>query len=410
MPVARVYRRRSKSPDEVRDRRVAVVWGLLFVNVLGAPSGGLHRLAQALTQAALVGALLVALSINPKGKIRPHGVFLGLYSLLAVLSLMMSVRFVGLGTAYRGVRLVVFLVVLWLLTPWWGSRKLLLLRSHLRYLGFIVGSVVLGLLVYPPNAYPNHRLSGWLWPIPATQVAHYTAELVGLTLILWLCRMVSRRQMLLVVLPGTAAVVATHTRTALLAALAGLLAAGLSLFTGSRRVRRAFAVSIAATVLLGVPFSSLVSSWAARGENSTQIKGLSGRTESWALVLGERRPKTEKILGSGLSNGGVNKSPSRDFNGLPIDSGWILTYQDQGIAGDVLEATMFLVLLVAAAMRPRGPTRAIALFLTLYCLVASFTESGMGNASAYLLDLTVAAALIAVPAGWDERETAPGWA
>jgi hypothetical protein len=216
--------------------------------------------------------------------------------------------------------------------------------------------------------------------------------------------------MLLVVLPGIAVVVATHTRTALIAGLAGLLAAGLSLFGGSRRVRRAFAAVIAALILVGLPLSSLVSSWAARGQTSGQISGLTGRTQAWALVFSEPRPETNKILGSGLSNGSVVGHPNPDLNGLAIDSSWIATFQDQGMAGDVLEAAMFLVLLVAALLRPRGPTRAIALFLIIYCLVASFTESGMGTASAYLLDLTVAASLLAVPAHSSQLSAAPAWA
>ena len=39
----------------------------------------------------------------------------------------------------------------------------------------------------------------------------------------------------------------------------------------------------------------------------------------------------------------------------------------------------------------------MALFLIIYCLFASFTETGMGEASPYLLDLTVAASLLVIP-------------
>jgi hypothetical protein len=54
-----------------------------------------------------------------------------------------------------------------------------------------------------------------------------------------------------------------------------------------------------------------------------------------------------------------------------------------------------LCLLVAAAFKPRGPARAMALFLLVYCLIASFTETGLGGASTYLLDLTITASLLA---------------
>lgn len=403
--------RRLRSREEIERRRVRIVWVLLFFNVLESPSGGLvpipHQLARLFTQGALVAALILAVTINPPCKIRSNGLFLGLYSILAVTSLMMSVRFVSLGTTYRAARLLAFVLVLWLLTPWWRSRHLIILRSHLWFLTLILVSVLVGVVVSPHKALPGHRLSGVIWPIASTQVAHYTAELVGLTLILWFCRMASRRHMLLVVVPAIAALIATHTRTAVVATLVGLLAAGLSLFQGSRRVRRTFAAAIAVIVLVGLPLSSLVRSWAARGESTQQITDLTGRTKSWALVFAEQRPETNKLFGSGLSNGGVVGQANPAYDGLAIDSSWILTYQDQGIVGDLLEAVIFLVLLITALLRPRSPTRALALFLILYCLVASFTESGMGIASPYLLDLTVAASLLTVSVDRDDMTTEP---
>ena len=103
------------------------------------------------------------------------------------------------------------------------------------------------------------------------------------------------------------------------------------------------------------------------------------------------------IFGSGLSNDAVNGSPNAAENGLPIDSSWISIYQDQGIVGEVLVGAIFLLLLVLAFTRARGPTRALALYLIIYCLIAGFSESGLGGASQYLLDLTVAASLLAFP-------------
>ena len=51
-------------------------------------------------------------------------------------------------------------------------------------------------------------------------------------------------------------------------------------------------------------------------------------------------------------------------------------------------------LLVTSYFQPRGVQRALALFLITYCLLASFTEVGFTDVSAYLLDLTLAASLI----------------
>ena len=157
---------RQAPHDTSSPRRVGIIWALLFFNVLDPAGGAIipipHKVAQLITQGALLVALVLVLTINPRLRIRPNW-FLGLFTLLAITSLMMSVRLVGLGTAYRSFRFVGFLLVLWLLTPWWGRRDLLVLRSQMRFLLLILGSVVLGLLVSPGRELGG-RLSGTLWP------------------------------------------------------------------------------------------------------------------------------------------------------------------------------------------------------------------------------------------------------
>jgi hypothetical protein len=103
-------------------------------------------------------------------------------------------------------------------------------------------------------------------------------------------------------------------------------------------------------------------------------------------VLAEPRSTFEVLFGFGLSN--------KSFNGLPIDSNWLATYYDVGVVGVAINAAMLLFLLVAAGFRPQGPQRALALFLVAYCIVASFTETGLSDASPYLLELTLAASLL----------------
>jgi len=39
---------------------------------------------------------------------------------------------------------------------------------------------------------------------------------------------------------------------------------------------------------------------------------------------------------------------------------------------------------------PRGKSKALALFLAVYVLIASLTETGFSDASTYLLELTLA--------------------
>ena len=381
-------------------RRVSVVWVLLFFNALTPGQGALlpipHKIAQLMTQGALFIALLLAVSINPRMRIRPNW-FLGLYTVLAISSLMMSVRLVGLGTDYRSFRLIVFLFVMWLLTPWWGRRDLLLLRSQMLFLVLILGSVVLGLLLSPGRALPGGRLSGTLWPIWATGVAHFAGEIVGLTTLLWLCRLVSHRRALVIAVPAVIVLVLTHTRTALIATIVGLLVAGVSLLMARRRARRFFAAVLLVAVMIGVPASPFLTHWLARGENAQGLRDLTGRTEAWSAVLAVHRPTTNVIFGNGLSNDAVEGSSNPEKNGLSIDSSWISIYQDQGIVGVVLVGAVFMLLLLMAFCRARGPTRALALFLIVYCLIAGISESGLGGVSPYLLDLTVAASLLTFP-------------
>ena len=328
-------------------------------------------------------------------RIRPNW-FLGLYTLLAISSLMMSVRLVGLGTAYRGFRLIGFLFVLWLLTPWWGRRDLLVLRSQMRFLLLILGSVLLGVLISPGKELGG-RLSGMLWQIPPTQVAHYAAEIAGLTALLWLCRLVSRRRALMVAVPALIVLMLTHTRTALMAMVVGLLVAGASLFLATRRVRKTFATVFVVVVVIVIPASPFLVNRLARGESGQQLQSLTGRTVVRSLVLSNHRPTTNLIFGSGLSNDSVTGLSDPAQNGLPIDNSWVSIYQDQGIVGEVLVGGIFLLLLLTALLPGRGAYEGAGTLSIVDCMLAGFSESGLGGASQYLLDLTVAASLLAFP-------------
>lgn len=380
-------------------KRVHWVWWLLFANVLGSPTGGLLHLpkvgAELISQGSLVAAFLLALTINPRIKVRPS-LYLGIFSLLGTTSLMMSVRLVSLGTAYRGLRLVIFIAVLWLLTPWWGRKEAHLLRAQLSFLGAILLSVVAGLLVAPGHTLVGGRLGDSIWPIPATQVAHYSGEFAGMLLVLWVSRVLKGKIALGLAMPGLVILIMTHTRTALVAAGAGFIVAALSLVVVRRRVRRMFVTMAVLAVVVVLPLSPLIITWLARGESPTQIADLSGRTNFWSDVFAEPRPLPNEILGNGISNGSIFDPSDRSAygTGLPIDSSWVEDYQDQGIVGDVLTGCMFLSLLVCAAYSPRGPARAVALFLAVYCLLASITEDGAGIASQYAMDLTVAASVL----------------
>jgi hypothetical protein len=380
------------NPVQARERsvrrRVRITWGLLFLNALGFIGTLVHIptvVGKGITQGALQVALLVALSVNRRVIVRPN-VFLCLVSLLPAEAILTALQPQYLGTVYRTFRLAEFVAVLWLLTPWWGRRDLLLVRCHLAALSVILGSVLLGILVAPGTAFGAGRLSGVLWEIPPTQVAHYAAVVTGLVVVFWLCGHLRGRVTLLIVVVAGAVLFLTHTRTALVGMIAGILVAGLSLIVAKARARRLFAAAGAVAAVVIMTLSGFITTWLARGEGVQELTNLTGRTKVWGPLLAVPRDRFQEILGFGLSNS--------SFNGLPIDSNWLSSYQALGLFGVAVCAAILLFLLVTAYFQPRGVHRALALFLVTYCLVASFTEDGFTDATPYLLELTLAASLL----------------
>jgi hypothetical protein len=389
----------TAAPDRVLGvaRSPLAVWAALLANVLAfsdlptlvpIPAS----VGQLLTQGALVAALLLVLLANPRGVIRPNA-FLVLLTLLAVVSLMVSLHneFIY-GSVFRACRLLLFVLVLWLLTPWWGRSDLPLLRCHVVCLRVIVGSVLVGAVLAPGSAFSfDGRLSGALWPIYPTQVAHYAAVLLGCTVVLWFGGVLRGRTTLITLVAAGATLVGTHTRTALLAMTLGLAVAGASMFLGHARVRRASAFLGVFAVVAATFFSPLIVGWLSRGQSVEEATQLTGRTRVWNSISSLERPWLQEVFGSGLSN--------KSFNGLPIDSNWLAVYYDQGWFGVILDVALLLILILWAATHQRGLRRALALFLIAYCAVASITETGLGDASPYMLELVLAASLLALPAG-----------
>jgi len=384
------------TPAQARERsvrrRINAAWGLLFFNTLTyVPGGLLHipsHVGKGIAQGALPLAILVALTVNPKVKVRPN-VFLCLVSLLVVDTVISTLQPQHLGTVFRTFRLAEFVAALWLLTPWWGRRDMLLLRCHLRWLFITLGSVLLGLVIAPGLARSGGRLSGVIWPMGPTQVAQYAAVVAGVVVVLWLARLLSGRVTLAGVALAAVILVLAHTRTALVALVAGILIAGLSLFTINERVRKFFAAGLAIMSIGVITVADVAIHWLARGENTQGLVTLTGRTNFWALVLEQPRTTFQEIFGFGLSNASVN--------GLPIDSNWLASYMMEGLFGVVVCALILVWLFVAAFFQPRGVRRALALFLITYCTVASYTEVGFTDASTYLLNLAVAASLLVTP-------------
>jgi hypothetical protein len=387
-----------------REAAVTLVWGALFLNALTfsslptvIPIPG--PVGQVITQSSLVVAFGLALALNPRVVIRPN-IFILLFTLLCLVAVMTSLHneFIY-GSVYRAVRYALFVAVLWLLTPLWGRPENPLLKAHITVLALILGSVVVGLLLSPGAALAySGRLSGALWPMPPTQVAHYAAVFIGLVSINWLLGLLRGRWAVAALGVSGGMLFATHTRTALLGLGVGLAVAVASLFLGFARVRRVSLIAIAVGLVSAVALAPLLATWLLRGQTTSELGQLTGRTAVWEQVFATPRGFMTTVAGSGMSNA--------SFNGLPIDSNWVATFVDLGLLGITLQVLAILVLLITAVVRPRGQARAAALFLVVYFIAASFTEVGLNAPTTYLLDLTVAASLLARPVEARDTEAA----
>lgn len=381
-------------PDRWVRRRVGTIWSLLFFNVL-TPSQIKTiipyppRVPQALSAASLGIALVLALSLNRRLQIRPN-LILGLATLLLAMAFVADAQaMAGLGSVYRVFRLTAFLAVLWLLTPWWGRRDMLLARSHLRALIAVSSTAIIGLVVSPALAlsWPVARLTGVIWPTPPTQVAEYAVIATGMVILLWLSGGMSHRRALPLVCAGIAILLLTQTRTALFGLVAGVVVASASLFLTHRRVRRAMTVTLVVALLVIVPLAPTVATFLTRGQSTAELNDLTGRTKTWQGLLAAPRSGANLWIGFGLSN--------KSFGGLEIDNTWLAVYQEQGLIGDGVVAAMLLYVLIVPAFRRASPARALAIFLGVYCAFATYTEVGLGDASSYLLHIVVAASLLA---------------
>lgn len=374
---------------------LGLIWGLLVVNTLGSQGAQTlvtipRPVAQLVTMGALVLAFGLALLLNPRIQVRPSA-FLLLLTLLLVVSVVSSARLeAGLGALFRCIRLAFFVTTLWLLSRWWDDA-MKLVRHHIRALGCMLVVVAAGLAIAPGLALPvednGGRLVGVLWPMPAPQIGQYAAIVAGLTIMLWLGRRTDVRTMLLFAGPAVGILLLSHTRTATLGLVAALAVAGLSLVTTSARARRSMLGGAVTAGLAVALFGSAIMTWLQRGQDPQLLATLTGREKVWDALLAAPRSTFDTLFGVGLTN--------KSYAGLPIDNSWLAVFNDQGVVGVAIVALFVGALIVAALLRPPSPERACAIFLITYCVVASYTEAGLGDASGYLLHLTVAAALLA---------------
>ncbi|MFJ2951423.1 O-antigen ligase domain-containing protein [Streptomyces sp. NPDC087226] len=401
--------------EERTPKTVGTVWGLLILNTLGSTGAETivplpRSLIQMVTMGALVAAFVLALAVNLRLRVRPNA-YLFLLTLLLVPSLLSSADLgSGFGALFRCARLALFIGTLWLLSRWWDGG-LTFVRHHIRMYFAVLASVAAGAVISPGAALPDlygGRLVGALWPLTPPQIGQYAAVIIGLTVLLVLGGRTDRRSAALVAVPSLILLALTHTRTATLGMLAGLLLAIGSLVLTSSAARRFFAWTVLCAAVAAVGFSSWLQSWFLRGQSQENFASLTGRQKVWDALLAAPRSTSEYLFGAGLGD--------KSYGGLPIDNSWLAVFQEQGMTGVVLVAAFIAVLGAVALLRPPSLARACALFLIGYCALASYTEAGLGDASPYLLHLALAASLLAAPAADTSpapqapRRRVPGWA
>ncbi|MFV5994851.1 O-antigen ligase domain-containing protein [Streptomyces sp. NPDC056231] len=376
---------------------VGTVWGLLILNTLGSAGAKTiiplpRSLIQMVTMGSLVAAFSLVLAVNLRLRIRASA-FVFLLTLLLVLSVISSANLEsGFGALFRCARLALFVGTLWLLSRWWDGG-LTFVRHHIRMYFAVLGSVAAGLVISPGAAMPETyggRLVGALWPLTPPQIGQYAAVIIGLTVLLVLGRRTDKASAAVVIVPSLVLLALTHTRTATVGLLIGLVLAIGSLVLTSAAARRFFAWAVLVSAVAAVGFASALQAWFLRGQSQEYFTSLTGRAKVWHALLTAPRTTSEYLFGAGLGD--------KSFGGLPIDNSWLAVYNEQGMTGVALVAAIIIVLGGVALLRPPSLSRACAIFLISYCAIASYTEAGLGDASPYLLHLAVAASLLAAPA------------
>ena len=373
------------------------MWGLLFFNVMTYTLEALESDSPSTSgrqgpfELALGVALLLIVTANKKLLVRPN-IFLILLTTMCLLSGHYEHPATSVfSSMIRWSRFVVFIGTLWLTTPWWGRRDFMILNFN----------------VVPSSCYRDrHCRVGILadqgirerhrWTLGRDYLADSAdpggalpAMLVGMTVVLLLAGVSKSRWTGFLIVGAFGVLILTHSRTALIAMLAGILAGGLSLFLSRKRVRRAFVVSIVVVGIGALSFSPFITRWFARGENAQGLTNLTGRTIAWSAVLAQPRTEVNVLLGYGVSN--------EELSGVPIDSSWLSTYQIKVSWVMSFRDWCWFPFSSWRSSARRGPGRAVALFVVVYLAVESFAQDGLGQPSSDLLDLAVAMSLLMPP-------------
>lgn len=404
----------SRLTDRTAFVVVLLVWGLLLLTVQpwskadpGAGADSSSTLKGALLMLCIVALLMV---LPPRAGLRippPLALYL-LYGTYVVIS--SAVQPDALQSMFRGARLVTGLfvpVLLWSVVR--GRFRLMVYGTGAAYAGLaltVLAGVVLapGLAWQEGRPFQSARLIGAFLPMMAPRVGEIGAVLAGLTVLLWAQRKIGLLVLVPAVAVGTALIVFSHTRTAALALLLGLLVAfGVTL--ASPGGRRGMGL-VGGSLCLALPFLPGIIEWALRDQDSQQIQKLSGRTTVWEFILSQPYDPQVFWLGHGIGNKKILlRRGEGDINVMAIDNSWLDSFWEAGALGTALVAIAVLAALVYALKTPGYAARTFAGFLMTYVLVASVNESGLCDFSSMTLLVLVSVLISAVDRA-DKRDRA----
>jgi MFS family permease len=352
---------------------------------------------------AVVAAGWIALRHNPTMNVRGTW-FIWLFALLPVISVVGPLTgSAGAGAIVRATRFGISLGILALLSPTWRSDPFALVRTHVAAARALLAAA---LVSYALGVGRNveGRLIAQVPALVPPQVAQFAAVAAGLSVVAMLGRTGSMRHNAVWAVAGVAALLLSQTRTAAVALIGGLLIAALALVSTSERTR----ATLVAVLLVAVPAvvvgSGAVATWFRRGQSEENLDTLTGRTKAWDLVYDWPRDPYQRLFGVGYGD--------KSVEGLPIDGGYVATFHETGTLGLVVAITIMSVLALCAMLDRRPANRAVALFLVTFVAIASYTETGIGDMSAYVLHLVLAFTVLALAGrsgatGADRSVTAP---
>ena len=342
---------------------------------------------------ALVGVFLglsvwQAQKVNGRFKLA-HAWPVALYSIMAIIGLVTPLGGrAGLGSMFRAVRFLLTLLLLLQLLPVFAHDRYIPLRGHLAMMKVITVSTLLTMAV--GKGFDNEgRLITQLPALTAPGLAQWTALFCFLLVFLMLQRAIPVRSGLAWLAASSICLLLSHSRTPLVAGGAGFVAGLLAMFVSSQRARRLVSWTLFFVPVAALMFGPAVQAWFLRGQDQSQLNTLTGRTKAWAKVYAFPRDFYSRLFGVGLTD--------KSIEGLPIDSGYLSVYHEQGRVGVAVITLIFVVFLARILIRRPSMARAVALFLLVYVLIASYTETGIGDMSGYVLHLMLAMVMVVLP-------------